>query len=517
MSYSPTAPLKGQPRLAGAQAFTAIKSKIPNTEHTAVKAWIETVYDYAPKMELNPDLILGQAILETGWFTSAWWKIRRNSGGLGITGDAAQNNASQTWTDGNFSAIGHLAHVVAYVYGKDWPAFWPKTLESPKIYDVRFFAPIDAGYRATTLKDLNGTWAIDPDNNYHGKIADRTNEVLRLAGSPPPPTGGTPVESLVYGRVPMPAMVDRLIPDAVNMAWNNLGQRIIRGCVWHTMYGTLRGTDGYFRTFANARATNIGALTDFGVGVNGPDSAADDGVILLWNNPSGRAATGVSANRAPWANGTLSGPIGDALLFWQRYGTSAINRDLVSIERSGNGTTALTPKSRAAIVALTAYYADQYKVPWTDFPFVVPEGRRSFVLHHGEINAGKRNTCPGPIVEQQTNDMILQVKEILRQYQTGIISKPGEPVPPPQVIEIVPGIDTDMALRLFGIATGEDNKRYPFNIDGPISKLWIERGKKEQAWPPLEDVWVYADGRRYFRFENGWMALAAPGQPERWV
>ena len=54
--------------------------------------------------------------------------------------------------------------------------------------------------------------------------------------------------AITYGRVPHPDFLDRLIPDAFNRAWNDLGPRVVKGVVFHRMLGSLMGTDGYFRS-----------------------------------------------------------------------------------------------------------------------------------------------------------------------------------------------------------------------------------------------------------------------------
>lgn len=219
---------------------------------------------------------------------------------------------------------------------------------------------------------------------------------------------------LVFGKVPHPFYQDRYIANST--AWNDLGKRTIRACVWHRMYGTLWGTDTYFRNEAAGKA-----LTDYGVGVTATDGANNAGVILRWNDPNGR--------RAPWASGPVSNPIDDGAAFVNLYGVNGVNRDAVSIEISGNGATALDAKARAAVVGITAYWADQYKVPWDQFPAVPNEGR-SFVMWHGEIYDGKRNSCPGAVVQAATDGMIAEIKAILKQYQTGTTTEPDEPAPP---------------------------------------------------------------------------------------
>src|SRR5690349_18322664 len=75
-------------------------------------------------------------------------------------------------------------------------------------------------------------------------------------GSPPPPV---PHGAVTYGRVPVPpGLKNRIIPDAQTHAWDNLGQRVLRGIVYHRMLGTLDGTDQYFRSGA-------AGLTDWGI------------------------------------------------------------------------------------------------------------------------------------------------------------------------------------------------------------------------------------------------------------
>lgn len=220
--------------------------------------------------------------------------------------------------------------------------------------------------------------------------------------------------AITFGRVPVPVHEKRLVLNS--RAWNDLGPRTIRGCVWHRMYGTLWGTDGYFRGAAVDRA-----LTDIGIGVAATDGAANDGRCFMWNDPRGR--------RAPWANGPTQNTRDDGKLFVDRYGVNAVNRDLFSIEISGNGDTPLSPKARQMVVAWTAYWADQYRVSHETFPAIPGEGGRSFVIWHGEINGGKWGTCPGPVVESATNAMIAEVKALLKQYQEGAAVEYAKPQP----------------------------------------------------------------------------------------
>lgn len=85
-------------------------------------------------------------------------------------------------------------------------------------------------------------------------------------------------------------------------------------------------------------------------------------------------------------------------------------------------------------------------------------------------------------------------------------------VTPPTTIELIfDGLDIEVAKRLFGTVKGEDGATYKFDANGPVSKAWVARGEETGNWPALKEVWVYADGRRYFRFDDGWTVIDPPG------
>jgi hypothetical protein len=358
-------------------------------------------------------LLLGQWALETDYGRSEPWTTGLNPAGLGMTqsGGYPKNPNAQRWSVATDAAFGHLAHMLAYTAGEDWDMHWPEEWPDPSRVDNRFgMAVMLHGGVAKTIKDLNERWAIDPDGNYHGKIAARANELKAVAGKEGRVT-------ITFGKVPMPVHERRLVLNS--QAWNDLGVRVIRGCVWHRMYGSLWGTDGYFRGEAINRA-----LTDIGVGVEAIDGATNDGRCFMWNDPRGR--------RSPWANGPVTNPRDDGKFFVDRYGISAVNRDLFSIEISGEGKTALSEKARRAVVAWTAYWADQYKVSHETFPQLPAEGNRSFVIWHGELNGDKWGTCPGLVVETFTNAMLEEVRMLLKGYQdTGDVPVYAEPQPVP--------------------------------------------------------------------------------------
>jgi hypothetical protein len=365
-----------------------------------------------------------------------------------------------------------------------------------------------------TISDLISTYAPKSDgNDTEGYIRGVVDGMNRNGFDPPVEVPTTPEEPLAitFGKVPRPAYQNRVIANS--QAWADQGQRTIRAAVWHRMYGSLWGTDEYFRGEAIKKA-----LTDYGVGVSATDGAAQAGVILMWNDPLGR--------RSPHASGPVDNPIGDGAKFIEYW---PINRDAVSIEVSGSGGTAFDAKARKAVVDLTAYYADQYgkllasqgkQFDYSNWPYVPHEDNRSFVIWHGEVNGDKRGTCPGAVVESQTASMIAEIGEILKRYQAdGVVAEPPPPPPPPPPAEpdIVPGVDWGIAYRCFGEAFKD--QALVLTKGGPLSTLYLERCKETGDWPALTNYWPYEDKRRYFRFSNGWLAIDPPGAdvPVRWI
>ncbi len=91
---------------------------------------------------------------------------------------------------------------------------------------------------------------------------------------------------------------------------------------------------------------------------------------------------------------------------------------------------------------------------------------------------------------------------------------PPTPEPKPPLPDLFPGIDLEVARRLFGTVKGEDGRMYRFDPSGPISKTWLEDSEENGEWPFLREVWVYPD-RKYFRFEGGRTYLAQGGEVKR--
>jgi hypothetical protein len=412
MTFKPTDSILGPPRGTPAEAIAYALS------HGALRlgdvtAYVNEVYRLGPLTGVDPAIAISQSAHETDIWRSSWWRDRLNPAGIGITGDPEQNAASHTWTNGVEAARSQIAHLLLYATGRiDRSGLTPD--DDPR-YDA-YIAAYGAKPTATTIDALAGRWAADTD--YASGIVRHGNAMFLT-----PDQGGSSVTDLTFKKVPHPAYTNRVISDADNSAWNNLGTRSVRAVVWHRMLGSLWGTDGYFRGEGGNRA-----LTDYGVGVEAQDGAGDDGHILKWNEPLGY--------RAPWANGVVSAPYGDGIAFVNRYGIDAVNRDATAIEISGFQTTPLSEKSRNAIAGLTAYWADQYKVPWDAFPLIAGEGNRSFVVWHQEFTIGTGKLCPFDVVIAETAALIERTRAILKKYQAAE-TKPA-PKPPAYAAPDVP-------------------------------------------------------------------------------
>ncbi|MGH2531127.1 MAG: hypothetical protein ACRDJW_02360 [Thermomicrobiales bacterium] len=277
---------------------------------------------------------------------------------------------------------------------------------------------------------------------------------------------------LTFGNVIHPPFTDRLIPNAQTSAWDDLGPRQPVGVCQHSMVGSLWGTDSWFR---RGRAST--GLTDYGVG-GATDGAQWDGVILRWNDPRGR--------RSGWANGGSDGLEGDGPLFVRTLGVAAINRDLVSIERSdgGNIQTPISPKQFASICALTAYWFDQARVPWDRFPLNPAHGIVTHFLHYEFAT----KACPFPPVTNRIDEIQARVRQILKAAQTGAANPSPIPHPPspttPNHDWWPRGYDLATISARFGVLTrhAPDGATTPYRFDptGVISNAWVARGVQER-------------------------------------
>jgi hypothetical protein len=517
VSFSANDPIIGTSRGSADEAKAFAKNAgAANLE--AVNAYIDEVYRLCGPDDM-PDagIVIAQSVHETTdqgrpWF-SYWWRQRLNPAGIGITGDTNQNNASHTFGSGAEAAQAQVAHLLLYATGNiDRGGLVPAA-------DPRYDAYVEAfGHtaQATRIGDLgSGRWAADP--NYAAGIVDKGNAVF-----PDAPDAKLPKGTVIFGRVPLPPMEIRDIPSRDNTAWDDLGQRTVRAICWHRSLGSHQGNDQFFRQQANAQQTRQGALTDYGIGVAAQDGNALAGVIYRWNDPKGR--------RSPWANGPVSGAYGDGAKFVDRYGINTVNRDCTSVEVSGFQTTPLDEKSRQALCALTAYWADQYGVSWETFPLIPSEGNRSFVIWHQEFTIGTGKECPFQVVIDETNALIERTRAILKQHQVVADPTPApkpkpepKPTPAPQPGDDHPPLPAGLSQGVLEALFNPNGVKKPdggnvgFNWNGAVSRAWFDQAVaaipeggdwKQGNFTPLVAVIKRGDGRLVFEFAD-WIYEAA--------
>jgi hypothetical protein len=167
-----------------------------------VVAYLQETYRLAALAGIPAHIAVCQAIHETDWWRSAWWRTHCNPAGIGITGDPGQNGASRDFRNGRTAARAHLVHLALYVYGVDR---FPAALREFQHLDPRWQAAIDRGYAGTvqTLAGLTGTWAVDsrePDDPlaYHEKI-ERLLAALDF-DAPAPSPASMPYVLIVAGH-----------------------------------------------------------------------------------------------------------------------------------------------------------------------------------------------------------------------------------------------------------------------------------------------------------------------------
>lgn len=389
-------PIRGHAR-GSAEAALATAKKRGCGRIDFTRDYLVALYNDAATLGIDCDVLVAQWSLETGDGTSSAWIEQGNPGGLGIFDDGT--NLGLTFSPHN-AARAHATHMARYLGATNVPADWIKT-------DVRWGAVADAGFVGSvrSTEDLgNGRWATDPD--YASKLRSR---YVAYWGEPVTAQEGSEHVDITFGRVPIYGFEDRFIASKrEGFGWNNLGPRQIKFVTLHRMVGTLRGTDSYFRNPA------ISSYTDFGISTSLSDPGLTPGTIYLWNYPNG--------SRAPWASGPVSAPYGDGKAIVDKYGINAVNRDGISLEIGGTNEP-IDDATWREIVWFVAYWADQCKVPYTNFP-LNPATGISFVVWHNEFTNGTGKQCPFMWMRNQTGRLIQDVKVMLQHYQTSATTQP---------------------------------------------------------------------------------------------
>lgn len=300
-----------------------------------------------------------------------------------------------------------------------------------RLYDPAYKQGIYA--RTQSIADLIAVYAPKSDgNDTEGYIRTVVAEIERnglvAAGDPPVTAPGTGEEqvSYTYDNGKAPPVKDYPVAEGKKFAGRiDPANHFIAGVVIHSAYGSLHGSTQWFQ--------GGNALTDYMIG-NSYDGPQLDGEIRRYNDPYGP--------RYAWASGPVNQPIDDAAKFLEIFGPNpeVINMYTTAIERScaaNVATNAVTEKEHRARCQIIAWHANIYGkrikqrtgrdgLTCDTFPIVTTENNRSFLIYHGEISAGKRNTCPDPLVRQTLDRIIADVRAILAEWQ-----KDGTPAPAP--------------------------------------------------------------------------------------
>lgn len=129
---------------------------------------VQTYRAYGLITLLNSDILISQAILETGWFTSTLWRQKRNPAGLGITGPGVPGIDYKSIKAGIQS---HIAHVCCYFFDEvTCPACnlsWPDVRH-------RFHDNLE-----TVADFTSGTHKWATDARYVSKMVDIVNSIAK--------------------------------------------------------------------------------------------------------------------------------------------------------------------------------------------------------------------------------------------------------------------------------------------------------------------------------------------------
>lgn len=163
---------------------------------------------------------------------------------------------------------------------------------------------------------------------------------------------------------------------------------------WHSMLGSLNGTDTYFRRL------DIAASTHWGIG--GSLDGNYDGVIYQWVQ--------IGSDRIPWASGPWRAPgYGDGSDYVNQYGVYGINAYAESIEFSGMLETPMTVKQWLSGMWLTAAiaHAGGYR----------SDTAQLWNMHHREFTQPSFKDCPFERIYLYTDAYQQGIRYIMAHYE----------------------------------------------------------------------------------------------------
>ena len=410
--------------------------------------FIQRCFHWCAIAGVDAAIAVGWSAVETANWTSKRFIEDNNPGGVGIPADSTVQPFQIP--GGDEAAQIHVQCYYAAVEGKlhpDIPLWlegmnWARRVWIPKVTDANYpevskLTDLDIRYTDSHGRP-QAVWAWGFSE---GQPAQTCIDRSKAIWPELPDQNGAPVMAdITYGKVPKPPHTDSHLDSSNPMIGYSATPIVVEGVVWHRMIGTLAGTDSWFHAGH--------AATEYGVGVQATDGAASAGKIIEWIDPANGHYYGESS-------GPVSSPYGDGAKFVNRFGVGRVNPQTVAIEISGNYETPLDEAARASIVALTAYFADQRKIPWNDFPNV-PGQDRSFVHFHQEFTLGTGKVCPGSVVMGETSALIQRVAAVLKKHQAGGVS----PMPPQYTPADLPDWWEDTIADRYPGDNSYDGKKY---------------------------------------------------------
>lgn len=200
-------PMRDSDTILGAKRGSANEAlafarNVGSRRRDQVERYIREVYELAPRVGIDPAIVVAQSALETDNWRDEKWEGRLNPAGMGVT-DGTDHGFK--WPNGESSARGQIVHLWLYAKGTTLP----DALADYKGLDKRWDAAVAEGYagKGQTLAALTGKWGTVPD--YGRRIANRSRNVFanlpdqspEATGVQPHPIPGPHRTQIINGRV----------------------------------------------------------------------------------------------------------------------------------------------------------------------------------------------------------------------------------------------------------------------------------------------------------------------------
>ena len=153
-----------------AAAAVAFAQAVGSERLDQVEAYVGEVFALAPRIGIDPAIVVSQSALETNNWRDDHWRGKLNPAGMGVT-DAF--NFGHGWASGADAARGQIVHLWLYARGVPLPdALAPHAHLDPRRDAI---PPAQLG-QAPTLESLGGKWASEDE--YGQRIANRSRDIF---------------------------------------------------------------------------------------------------------------------------------------------------------------------------------------------------------------------------------------------------------------------------------------------------------------------------------------------------